>query len=120
MTHKLLGRKDIFAIHVVLSCLRCSEVVALDFYSMPIIEPAKPIRPLVSRVTLLTRREHNIGVRIAEMILVGFHDGDCLRINHDSASGSLLGNKVQLDIASFVGGLLCDGAKGETYNVLNT
>ena len=120
MAHKLLSRKDIFASLVELGCLRCSKVVALDDESMPLEEPANQIRPLVSCVLPLTRREHDLGVRIAVMILVGFDDGDCLRINRDSASSSLLGSKVQLNVAFFISGLLCDGAKGQTYSVLHT
>ena len=120
VAHKLLSRKDIFASLIVLGCLRCSKVVALDGESMPLEELANQIRPFVSWVLPLTRREHDIRVRISETILVGFHDGDCLRINRDSASSSLLGSKVQLNVAFFISGLLCDGAKGQTYCVLNT
>ena len=120
MAHKLLSRKDIFASLVVLGCLRCSKVVALDGESMPLEELANQIRPLVSWVLPLTRREHDLGVRISEMILVGFHNGDCLRINHDSASRSLLGSKMQLNVSFFINSLLCDGTKGQTYSVLNT
>ena len=120
MAHKLLSRKDIFASLVELGCLRCSKVVALDGESMSLEELANQIGPLVCWVLPLSRREHDIGVRIAEMILVGFHDGDCLRINHDSASTTLLGSKVQLNISFFISSLLCDGTKGQTYSVLNT
>ena len=120
MAHKLLSRNDIFASLVKLGCLRCSKVVALDGESMPLEELANQICPLVNWVFPLTRREHDLGVRIAKMILVGFHDSDCLRINRDSASSSLLGSKVQLNVAFFISGLLCDGAKGQTYSVLHT
>ena len=119
MAHKLLSRKDIFASLVELGCLRCSKVVALDSESMPLEELANQIGPLVCWVLPLSRREHDIGVRIAEMILVGFHDGDCLRINHDSASSSLLGSKVQLNVAFSICVLLSDLAKGQSYSVLN-
>ena len=108
VANELLSLDYVFAIIVELGCLRCPEIVAFNFYIMILIEVRDHLSPLVSWITPFSRRKHDGRVRSAQMNLVCFDDVDCLLINHDSASGRLLGNKVKLDVAIFVSFLLCN------------
>ena len=120
MANELLSLDDILGCLVELSYLCGSEVVALDFHPMVIVELFDHLRPLVRRVGPITRREHDFGVRCIHKDLVCFDSVDRLLAKHDSTSGRLLGCDVQLEVAIFVGFELRDRAKGQADSVLYT
>ena len=120
MANELLGLDYVFAIIVEVSYLRCSEVVALDFHPIGIVELGEHLRPLVSRVGPITSRKHDLRVRCTQIVLVCFDSIDCLLVNHDCASARLLGSDMQLATTMFINFELCDGTKGQTNDVLYT
>ena len=120
MAKELRCRDDVFGCLVVLSRRRGSEVVAFDGEPMRLVELSEHLRPLVSLDTPVAGREHDLGVRCTNGVLVSFDGFDCLLVKRDRTSGGLLGSDVQFDVAIFVGFELRDGAEGQTDNVLYT
>ena len=120
MTNELLGLDDVLGSLVVVSDRRGPEVVAFDGDPMLLVEVREPLRPHVSRDTPVPGREHDLGVRCTNGVLVIFDSFDCLLIKRDRASGGLLSCDVQLDTAIFVGFELRDLAKGQTDSILDT
>ena len=118
MAKELLSLDYILACHIILGSLCCSEVVACDLYPILHVEFSQHLIPLVSWILPISRRKHD--VRRAHAILVCFDSVDCLLINHDDASGRLLGRKVQRNKAIFVSFLLCNGGKSQANNILYT
>ena len=120
MANKLLSLDYILGRLIEVSYLGCSEVVALDFHPIAVVELGKHLRPLVSRVGPITSRKHDLQVRCTQIVLVCFDSVDCLLVNHDCASARLLGSDVQIDTTMFINFELCDGTKGQTNDVLYT
>ena len=120
MTNELLSLDNVLGCLIEVSYLGCSEVVALDFHPIVIVELGEHLRPLVSRIGPITSRKHDLRVRCTQIVLVCFDSIDCLLVNHDCASARLLGSDVQLDTTMFINFELCDGTKGQTNDVLYT
>ena len=118
MAKELLSLDYILACHIILGSLCCSEVVACDLYPILHVEFSQHLIPLVSWILPISRIKHD--VRRAHDSFVCFDSVDCLLVNHDDASGRLLGRKVQRNKAIFVSFLLCNGGKGQANNILDS
>ena len=118
MANELLGLDYVFAIIVELGYLRCPEIVAFDFHTMPDKEPVDQQSPLVRWVTPISRREHDLRVRRAHIILICFNGIDCLLINHDNARARFLCSDMQLEVAIFILFELRNEAKSQANNIL--
>ena len=95
VANELLSQDYVLGRLVELSYLCGSEVVALDFDMMLLVEFGELLSPLVSRVACNPSFEHFIGVRCMHIDLVCFDGLDRLLFKHDSTSGRLLGRDVQ-------------------------
>ena len=118
VANELLGLDYVFAIIVELGYLRCPEIVAFNCHLIPFKEPVNQQSPLVRWVTPISRREHDLGVRSAHIILICFDGIDCLLINHDNARARFLCSDIQLEVAIFINLKLRNGTKSQTNNIL--
>ena len=118
VANELLGLDYVFAIIVELGCLRCPEIVAFDCHTMPDKEPVDHQSPLVRWVTPISRREHELRVRRAHIILICFDGIDCLLINHDNARARFLSSDMQFEVAIFIFFELRNEAKSQANNIL--
>ena len=83
MANELLSLDDVFGSLIVLSNRCCSEVVALDYHIMALVELCEHLCPLVSRVASKTSFKHDLRVSCTYIDLVSFDSIDCLLVNHD-------------------------------------
>ena len=120
MAKELRCRDDVFGCLVVLSRRRGSEVVAFDGEPMRLVELSEHLRPLVSRDFPVPTREHDLGVRCTNGVLVSFDGIDCLLIKHDSTSSTLLSCDIQVAVTILIGFKLCDRAKRQADSILDT
>ena len=118
MTDELLSLHNILCNFIELSCLRHSEVVAFDVVTMLLEELCKHLRPLVCRVTPITRWKHDVGISRANLVLIVFDCSDGCLINHDSACARLLADDIELTMAIFVRLESRDGTEGQADGIL--
>ena len=118
MANELLGLDYVLGCLVVLGYLRCPEIVAFDCHLIPFKEPVNHQSPLVRWVTPISRREHDLRVRRAHIILICFDGIDCLLINHDNARARFLSSDMQFEVAIFIFFELRNGAKSQANNIL--
>ena len=120
MANELLGLDWVLGSLIVIGNRCGSEVVALDDEPMRLVELREHLSPLVRGDFPAPTREHDLGVRCSNGLLVSFDGIDCLLIKHDCASGTLLGCDIQADAATFVGFKLRNRAKGQADSILYT
>jgi len=118
VANELLSLDYVLGILIILGCLRYSEIVAFDFHTMPDKEPVNQQSPLVRWVAPISRREHDLRVRRAHIILICFDGIDCLLINHDNARARFLCSDIQFEVAIFIFFELRNGAKSQANNIL--
>ena len=120
MPNELLSHHNVLSCFVELSCLRHSEVVALDIVTMLLEELCEHLSPLVCWVTPVAGWEHDVDVICANLILICLDYSDCGLINHDSACTRFLASNIEFTIAISVYLELRDGTEGQADSILNT